>query len=315
MYKPLVSIIIPVYNGSNYLEESINSALAQTYRNIEVIVVNDGSTDGGATERIALSYGDRIRYFYKENGGVSTALNLGLEKMKGEWFSWLSHDDLYLPEKIESQIRAINCYHLDKHKTVLNSWSTLIDKNGKRIRRLRGKEHGIYSSEEMFQRLFSGNSLNGCALLIPKRKLQEIGGFDPALKYIQDWKCWVSLALEGCDLFTVTDELVMTRVHESQQTKKIRSLHPIEVDRFLLELLDKFREEPIRNQVHLQTVLFYTTKINSKNIRLDYKTTLKAAGVWTRPVKTKYLFYYITGKVLYYLKRVYRATINLRYRA
>lgn len=100
MYKPLVSIIIPVYNGSNYLEESINSALAQTYRNIEVIVVNDGSTDGGATERIALSYGDRIRYFYKENGGVSTALNLGLEKMKGEWFSWLSHDDLYLPEKL-----------------------------------------------------------------------------------------------------------------------------------------------------------------------------------------------------------------------
>ena len=71
---------------------------------MEVIVVNDGSNDDRATEKIALSYGERIRYFYKPNGGVATALNLGIEKMTGEYFSWLSHDDLYLPEKIEQEI-------------------------------------------------------------------------------------------------------------------------------------------------------------------------------------------------------------------
>src|SRR5690554_1481040 len=70
-----VSIVIPVYNGANYLHEAINCALAQTYLNVEVVVVNDGSSDDGETERIALSYGDRIRYFTKENGGVATALN------------------------------------------------------------------------------------------------------------------------------------------------------------------------------------------------------------------------------------------------
>ena len=80
-FKPLVSIIIPVYNGSNYMREAIDSALAQTYTNTEVLVINDGSCDNGATEAIAREYGDKIRYFYIENGGVSTALNTGIRNI------------------------------------------------------------------------------------------------------------------------------------------------------------------------------------------------------------------------------------------
>lgn len=98
-YNPLVSIVIPVYNGANYMREAIDSAINQTYDNIEIIVVNDGSTDNGETERIALSYGDKIKYYKKENGGCASALNYGISKMQGEWFSWLSHDDVYYPEK------------------------------------------------------------------------------------------------------------------------------------------------------------------------------------------------------------------------
>ena len=115
MYFPKVSIVIPAYNASNYLEEAIDSALAQTYSNIEIIVVNDGSLDDGATERVALAYGDKIRYFYKENGGSSSALNFGIANMTGEWFSWLSHDDLYLPEKIEKQIAYISSLNLSEN--------------------------------------------------------------------------------------------------------------------------------------------------------------------------------------------------------
>ncbi|QQS65316.1 glycosyltransferase family 2 protein [Candidatus Saccharibacteria bacterium] len=104
---PKVSIIIPVYNGSNFLKEAIDSALAQTYKNLEIIVVNDGSADQGKTEKIAMSYGSKIRYYKKVNGGVSTALNLGIKKMTGDYFSWLSHDDIYYPKKIENQVRFV----------------------------------------------------------------------------------------------------------------------------------------------------------------------------------------------------------------
>ena len=88
LYTPKVSIVIPAYNASNYLSEAIDSALKQTYENIEIIVINDGSGDDGATRQIALSYGDKIRYYEKENGGSSSALNLGIVDMTGEWFSW-----------------------------------------------------------------------------------------------------------------------------------------------------------------------------------------------------------------------------------
>ena len=104
---PLVSIVIPVYNGSDYMSDAIDSAINQTYNNIEIIVVNDGSNDNGKTEEIALSYGDKIRYIKKENGGVSSALNTGIKNMKGKYFSWLSHDDLYTPDKVEKEINAL----------------------------------------------------------------------------------------------------------------------------------------------------------------------------------------------------------------
>ncbi len=119
---PKVTIIIPVYNGENYVSEAIESALAQTYKNIEIIVVNDGSTDN--TEKII------EKYIKKTNGGVSTALNEGIKNMTGDYLSWLSHDDLYLPNKIEEQIKFL--FNLKEKDVILYCNSALIDANGKR---------------------------------------------------------------------------------------------------------------------------------------------------------------------------------------
>lgn len=220
--KPLVSIVIPVYNGSNFLAEAIDSVLAQTYKNIEIIVVNDGSKDN--TEEIALSYGDKIRYFSKPNGGVSSALNLGIEKMHGDYFSWLSHDDLYLPEKIEKEIELLLQY--DDPNLIASCGTALIDQNGNRIVSARKcKLVGYVDSVRMFKNMFSDEaSLGGCSFLIPKKVFSEIGGFKP-LKYTQDVECWGRMMIEGYNYVVKKENLVCSRVHSNQTTNKFPELY------------------------------------------------------------------------------------------
>lgn len=96
------------FQRREYMREAIDSALAQTYDNVEVIVVNDGSSDNEKTDAIARSYGERIRYFVKDNGGCASALNFGVPKMRGSYFSWLSHDDRYHPNKMAHQIEILD---------------------------------------------------------------------------------------------------------------------------------------------------------------------------------------------------------------
>lgn len=314
MYEPLVSTIIPVYNGSNYLKESIDSALAQTYKNIEVIVVNDGSTDQGETERIALSYGNKIKYYYKENGGVSTALNYGIQKMNGEWFSWLSHDDLYMPNKIKSQMEKIIEKKLDTKKTIISCKTGLINSNGKKIKRIKKNNYGFFTGEDMFKYLFKGENLYGCGLLIPKEALIDVGGFDPDYKFIQDWKCWIFLALKKNNFYIYDEELVKLRIHENQQTKKIAKLLPKEEIDFLNKLLIKFSDDVYKNNFYIKTVLFYTISINDNDIRRNYKKVLKENGLYSFFDKIQYLFYCIKGRAIWVLKKIYRTVINLRYR-
>lgn len=100
--EKLVSVIIPFYNGVEWLEEAVQSVLDQTYKNFEILVINDGSPED-VTGFLA-KYGDKIRYFYKENGGSATARNLGLKEAKGEYYALLDSDDIWLPEKTELQI-------------------------------------------------------------------------------------------------------------------------------------------------------------------------------------------------------------------
>jgi len=212
-YLPKVSIIIPVYNGSNFLKEAIDSALAQTYNNLEIIVVNDGSNDDGATEEIAKSYGNRIRYFKKENGGVATALNLGIEKMTGEYFSWLSHDDLYYQDKIEKQIDFLN--KLGNKKVVLYSNYELIDENNGLISQVIF-DHKTLKSKASVYALLRGN-INGITLLIPKSAFKQYGVFDINLRTTQDYDMWYRI-IQTYEFIHIDDILAKTRIHSNQGT-------------------------------------------------------------------------------------------------
>lgn len=224
---PLVSIVIPVYNGANYMKEAIDSALNQTYENIEVLVINDGSKDDGETEKIALSYGNKIRYFYKENGGVSSALNFGIREMKGEYFSWLSHDDAYFPEKVSSQVESLQRY---KNKNIVCCCkSIMIDKDSntitRAIKRKDLEKNTVIDSDNVLIHLLKTESFNGCALLIPKTVFTDNDlYFDESMRYSQDLLMWYRIFLKGYSLI-YTDEIgVKNRIHDKQLTQTGRAL-------------------------------------------------------------------------------------------
>ena len=214
-HNPKVSIIIPVYNGSNYLKEAIDSAIAQTYKNIEIIVVNDGSNDDGATEEIAKSYGNKIRYFKKENGGVATALNLGIKKMTGEYFSWLSHDDVYYPEKVEKQISVTkDC----KVATIIYSDVEYIDNQSRKISKT---SYGTKCDKKQLSSglfLVTNGMANGCSLLINKSLFKTYGLFNEELKTSNDYDMWFRM-LRTSPVKFIPETLIKYRLHENQGTR------------------------------------------------------------------------------------------------
>ena len=221
--QALVSIVIPVYNGSNYLKDAIDSALAQTYKNIEVIVVNDGSTDDGKTETLALSYGDRIRYYAKENGGVSSAINFGIRQMKGEYFSWLSHDDKYIDTKVEMQIKKLQ-YGGD----IAVCSERQINKDGEYLTAARDytrlEQCGLINWQDEMDWILREQLFSGCALLIPKYVFEAVGFFDEDLRYNQDFDMWLKMCFEKFSWVYHNDVGVLSRVHQAQVTQTRKDL-------------------------------------------------------------------------------------------
>jgi glycosyltransferase involved in cell wall biosynthesis len=240
MQNTKISIIIPVYNGSNFMREAIDSALAQTYKNIEIIVINDGSKDNGATEKIAKHYGAKIRYFKKKNGGVATALNLGIEKMTGEYFSWLSHDDVYLPNKIESQADFIVREKIPNN-TILYSDTCIIDSSGREffVPPLKKTYKGLV------RELIISGFLDGCSLLVPKIAFKEVGSFNPDLKTTQDYDLWFRFAKAGFIFKKSPGVLVKSRQHAGQDSVTKIKFHKIEKEQLYIRTVQNFTSKQI----------------------------------------------------------------------
>ena len=211
--KPKVSIIIPVYNGGKYVSMAIDSALRQTYDNIEIIVVNDGSTDD--TEKICKSYGDKIKYIKKENGGVSTALNAAIKQMTGQYFSWLSHDDLYYPEKVEKEIKYLEENNLIGTDTILYSNFSLMDGDGHFQMDI--LFDSIIMNQDSVYSILKGG-IDGLTLLIPKEAFDKVGLFDENLRCIQDYALWFEMYKKGYKFVHIPDVLAVTRIHAAQVT-------------------------------------------------------------------------------------------------
>lgn len=185
--QPLVSVIIPTYNYGRFVGDAVESALTQTYRPIEIILVDDGSTDDTGTR--AQKYQGRIRYIPQENQGLSAARNTGIKEAKGEYIAILDSDDIWLPDKLKKQMDE---FSRDKSLGLVSCGELLMDDQEKVTRENIYKDYP--NRDEFLKKLMIRNIVSGgSAAVIKKECFNRVGLFDATLRSAEDWDMWLRI--------------------------------------------------------------------------------------------------------------------------
>jgi glycosyltransferase involved in cell wall biosynthesis len=229
---PEVSVVIPAYNAEGTIGETLESVLAQTFDDFEVLVIDDGSTDGTYDVSAATS-DDRVRVLSGVNGGVARARNRGLEASAGQLVAFLDADDLWKPTKLARQVEVLASH---EDIGVCFPAAVRIDADGKRLRAMPTCVYPDYCEALL---LYSMIVPASCSSVMLRRGLAlELGGFDPALSQAADWD--FSLRLSRIAAFAaIEEELVMYRTHAGQMSNDIRLL-----ERDTFAVLHKFFADP-----------------------------------------------------------------------
>ncbi|MCF6136887.1 glycosyltransferase [Pseudalkalibacillus berkeleyi] len=216
--SPKVSIVIPFYNCM-YIDRAIESALAQTYPNCEIIVVDDGSTM--YVDRIT-PYKKKIKYIRKVNGGTATALNKGIQLAEGEYFSWLSSDDLYHPQKVEKQLQ----YMIDHQAFISYGNYYLMNEYDQITSNPTGV--GALDKRHFLRLMRSGCIINGCTIMAKIEILKKAGLFDETLPFTHDYDLWLRLS-PAYDFLFFDQPLVNYRIHGNMGSQKYKGAIAVEV--------------------------------------------------------------------------------------
>ena len=224
--KPMVkvSIIIPAYNGEDYLGEAVDSVLAQTYTDYEIIVVDDGSTD--STSQVVQQYGNKISYFYQANQGVAASRNLGLNKAKGKYIAFLDQDDLFLPHKLASQVALLDA---KPNLGMVNSGWQISDCHGNAKAAV---EPWQQIPELSLANLIVWKPVFLGAMLFRRSWLERGISFDPNLEQTPDVDLTIRLAALGCLADWVKQTTVIYRQHAANASRD-SVLQAAELDRVL----------------------------------------------------------------------------------
>lgn len=223
--RSLVSVIIPAYNGERYIAQSIRSVLDQTVSDLELIIVDDGSTDRTAEIVAELQKtDDRIRCFRQDNSGQAAARNAGISRSRGELIAFLDQDDLWIQNKLELQIKEMNKSQVD---LIFSNGYVFTGGDIKSEVMLFPTVEGRFSGAEMFRLLFMQNRIPVLTALVRKEALSKIGPLDedPRYQNSDDYDLWLRLASHGADFLGLPDRLVRYRSHPGQASKdKVRML-------------------------------------------------------------------------------------------
>jgi glycosyltransferase involved in cell wall biosynthesis len=234
MTPALVSVVMPVYNGERFLQQSIRSVLAQTYRHVELIVVNDGSTDGSAT--VLESFGAQLTVMQQSNSGVAEARNAGIRAARGEFIAFLDQDDWWQPEKIE---RQVECFSRDEQIGLVHTAAAYHDD-------VSGGDAGGSSPDAVrltgfcYEQLLLDNLICNSSVMVRRSVLDAVGLVDTTVQgnTVQDYELWLRIA-RRFSFDYVPKQLTIWRLHSGQGYWKRRTMLTQE-----LQLLERHLAEP-----------------------------------------------------------------------
>ncbi|MBC7900778.1 MAG: glycosyltransferase family 2 protein [Saprospiraceae bacterium] len=231
MSTPVCSIIIPTYNHAKYIERSVECALRQTLENVEVIVVDDGSTD--ETPEIVTQFADKIIYHRKENGGLGAARNTGIGISRGKYIQFLDADDTIDDTKLEKQVRV---FEKDDSVSVVYSDCSCSDADGAD---LENASYPLGDGEDPIPVLLHRTLSGVHASLVKRSAVIEAGMFDESRVAQEDWDLWLRIALKGQKYKYLPGNLA----HYDQQGSAMVT-NPVLMYRRTLHLLSRFLDNP-----------------------------------------------------------------------
>ncbi len=211
---PQVSVIVPTYNRACLLKEALDSVLAQSYGNVELIVVDDGSTDH--TRRLLASYGDRITVLFQPNTGVSAARNHGIQAASGDLIALLDSDDYWLPEKLAAQIDFFKA----TPQAMICQTEEIWIRNGVRVN---PKRHHRKLSGMIFQASLPLCLISPSAVMVRKSLLDEVGLFDEDLPACEDYDLWLRITWKY-PVHLISAPLVLKRGGHADQLSRLPQL-------------------------------------------------------------------------------------------
>lgn len=220
----LVSVVIPVYNGAEYLEATVKTILAQDYDNIEILLVNDGSKDG--SEKLINTLAENnsnIKGFHKQNGGVAAARNYGIERANGELVAFCDQDDFWLPTKLSKQVPLFENEKVGLVYCGVIADYSLLNKQDKTNfeKQYRGN---------IFEKLIRINMFTCCTVMARKSLLQQTKAFDDDrdLMGVDDWLAWLKLSLI-CEFDFVAEHLAIHVFHGDNYSSNEEKMHKAEL--------------------------------------------------------------------------------------
>lgn len=203
----LVSVVMPAFNASRTVAESIDSVLSQTYPDVELIVVDDGSTDD--TPAVLAGYGNRIQVLRQDNAGTAAACNAGVSASKGEWVAFLDSDDIWLPSKLERQLAHCGRWDVSHTDSICFGEQMLNE--------IRRSSFEPPASGSVIKSILVRNSITKSSVLMRKRLFEECGGFPSRHGAVEDWPLWIS-ACARAELGYLPEPLVRYRVHPQSKS-------------------------------------------------------------------------------------------------